>query len=158
MISICYLATKRPFPTFIFSAYGQQDRLYHVFICRGTFDIQQRGRVTLAEEQQSVQLADKYRTEPIVSSVEMDTDLVPFKLATDITVNAIARSKNLEPKEEWSVGSHGRLGGEYSESYRPRHWYYSFLGGWKISRPEQQQKFHFNMSMLTEAVIVQKKT
>lgn len=130
------LTNETRFCPFIFEAYGLRDELLNVVFCRGTFDLQEDGRLTIAAEQQPVVLADQYRTEPLVSSVQVDTDLVPHKFATDITINAIAHAPRCQPATTWPVGV--RVG-KLSHSLRvtgPRRWEYSLLTGWQLTRPE----------------------
>jgi len=130
------LTNASAFPCFIFEAYGQRDELLNVVFCRGTFDLQADGKLSIAAKQQPVVLADQYRIEPLVSSVQVDTDLVPHKFAADITLNAIAHAPHGQPATTWSVGV--RVG-NLSHSLRvtgPRRWVYSLLTGWQLSRPE----------------------
>lgn len=128
------LTNQTPFPPFVFESFGPSDEPLHVVFCRGTFDIQADGKLTVADEQQPVVLADKYRTEPLRSSVEVDTDLVPYKANTDITLNADAYSSGGVPKTDWLV--HMRIGAlQYSLRVTgPRQWEFSRIGGWKLTK------------------------
>ncbi|MBX3421503.1 MAG: DUF2169 domain-containing protein [Pirellulaceae bacterium] len=130
------ISNETPFSPFIFEAYSQRDELLQVVFCRGTFDIQADGKLTLAAEQQPVVLADHYRTEPLVSSVQVDTDLVPHKFNADITLNAVAHAPHGQPSKDWLVNV--RVG-KVSQSLRvtgPRRWEYSMLTGWQLTLPE----------------------
>jgi len=130
------VTNETQFSPFIFEAYGQRDELLNVVFCRGTFDLQADGKLSIAAEQQPVVLADQYRTEPLVSSVQVDTDLVPHKFATDITLNAIAHAPHGKPATTWPVGVRvGKLS-HYLRVTGPHRWEYSLLSGWQLSRPE----------------------
>ena len=98
------LKNDTPFAPFVFETYGQRDELLNVVFCRGAFDLQADRELTLAAEQQPVVLADQYRTEPLVSRVQVDTDLVPHKFATDVTRNAITHAPHGQPATSWPVG------------------------------------------------------
>lgn len=142
------LANETPFSPFVFETLGPQDQPWHVVFCRGTFDIQTNGQLTVADEQQPVVLADKYRTAPLFSSVEIDTDLVPFKAATDITLNAVAHAPNNEPATDWLV--HFQIG-SLTHSLRvlgPRFWKHTLLRGWHLTEPEpvSQVPIHFEVA------------
>ncbi len=130
------LSNETPFSLFFFEAYGQRDELLNVVFCRGTFDLQADGRLSIAAEQQPVVLADQYHAEPLVSSVQVDTDLVPHKFAADITLNAIAHAPHCQTATTWSVGVRvGRLFHNLRVT-GPRRWGYSLLSGWQLARPE----------------------
>lgn len=130
------LTNATAFSPFIFEAYGPKDELLNVVICRGTFDLQSDGRLTISSDQSPVILADQYRTDPLVSSVQVDTDLVPHKFVSDITLNAIAHAPHTKPSTNWDVSI--RIG-EITKSLRvtgPRHWRFSNLIGWQLSAAE----------------------
>lgn len=58
-------------------------------VVKATFTLQ-GGRVTMADVQQPLTLADEYRGEPERSSVRYASDLAPFKPATDVLLDGYA--------------------------------------------------------------------
>lgn len=130
------LTNATPFSPFVFQTYGQKDELLNVVVCRGTFDLHPDGGLTVSSDQSPVLLADQYRTDPLVSSVQVDTDLVPHKNVSDITLNAAAHAPHSKPSTTWDVSiSVGKI----TKSLRvtgPRYWKFSKLSGWRLSTTE----------------------
>lgn len=71
---------------------------------RATFQFNEQGEVSLAEQQQDVCLAPKYFGEPGKSSLRYDMDLVRVKSGTDILLHASAHAPNGEPALSVDVG------------------------------------------------------
>lgn len=129
-------ANHTVFSSFIFESIDPNDRMIYCLFCRGTFDLVDGERLEPAKVQEPVVLADKYRGDPLKSSVEIDSDLVPLKLASDITLNATAVAPNDRESPSWTVDvSMGTL----SKSVRvcgPRRWQYTALKGWHLTAPD----------------------
>ena len=131
------LNNDTPFSPFNFEAYAQRNGSLNVVVCRGTFDLRADGELSIAAEQQPVVLADRHLTKPLVSSVQVDTDLVPHKFAADIILNAMAQAPHGQSATTLPVAV--RVG-KLSRSLRvtgPHCWQYSLLTGWQLTRPEQ---------------------
>jgi hypothetical protein len=129
------LANETPFSPFVFESLDQDDRLIHCVFCRGTFDLGQDSRLLIAAQQEPVVLADRYRQDPLTSSVEVDTDLVPQKLVADITLNAIAHAPEGAELESWLVTVNIGKISKTLRVYGPRQWQHSVLREWHLSRP-----------------------
>jgi len=70
---------------------------------KATFDIQKTGELTIAEKQEEVNIAPKFRADPAVTSLEFETDLPHLKLATDVLVEGHAYSPNGKPVSSLTV-------------------------------------------------------
>lgn len=130
------LSNDSPFSPFVFESIDQDDAPINAVFCRGTFLIQNECRLLVADEQEAVVLTDVYRTEPLISSVQVDTDLVPRKLAADITLSSIAHAPANRPLDRWQVKV--RVG-EAESSMNvtgQRQWEYGLLTGWRMTAPQ----------------------
>ncbi len=127
---------ETPFPGFVFQSFDQDDSPINVVFCRGTFSIENQQRLVIADEQEPVVLADKYRTEPLVSSVEIDTDLVPRKLAADITLNSVAHAPHGQPAADWLVEVRVGRAAHSIRVTGPRSWKSSLLFDWQLTPPQ----------------------
>lgn len=123
------------FPCFVFESLDRKDHPIDVVFCRATYDLTVNGLV-VAAEQSPVVLADIYRDQPLTSSVQIDTDLVPTKVAADITVNAIAHAPGGKPLDEWSANVRVGTIAKTVNVTGPRYWQHTLLRGWHLSRPE----------------------
>ena len=129
------LQNDTPFATMFFESVDEVDRPINVAILRGTFDITSDGTLTVANEQTPVVMADEYYDQPLTSSIRVDTDLVPKKYHTDITLEAVAHAPNAKPQEAWEVSvSIGNLCKRLRVT-GPRCWNHK-LFGWTLTRPE----------------------
>ena len=129
------ISNETLFSPFVFECYGANDHLCNVAILKGTFDIVNGKRLKPSKAQSSMLLADQYRTKPLVSSVVADTDLVPLKNSTDITLNSVALSPKGKPMDEWPVSV--RVG-SIAKTLRvtgPRSWKYNLFSGWRLTKP-----------------------
>ena len=128
------ISNDTPFSTFAFNSLDSDDSPVGVVACRGTFDVLGNS-LAVAHEQPAIVLADIYRDEPLTSSVRIDTDLVPRKLATDITFNSVAYAPRNVAAAGWDVSV--RVG-RVSKNLRvtgPRSWKRGLLG-WSLTAPE----------------------
>ena len=130
------LINETPFSPFVFETLGPQDQPWHVVLCRGTFDIRPDGQMAASGEQHPAVLADKYRTGPLISSVENDTDLTPFKAATDITLNAVAHASKNQPASDWLINLQIGTLKNTLRAVGPRFWQFTLLRGWCLTAAE----------------------
>jgi hypothetical protein len=71
---------------------GQSPEGAHILavLLKRTFKIVPGGRCTRAEEDRALVPGDVFWTDPMTSSVRHESDLVPFKVATDVVLNGTA--------------------------------------------------------------------
>lgn len=137
-----------PFCPFVFESLDEHDKPIHVAICRGTFDILNGERIKICEVQAPPVLADQYRQDPLTSSIQVDSDLVPKKYFADITLNAIAVAPQGKKQANWTVNVHvGKMQRSLFVN-GPRHWEYSVLRGWNLSNAEavEQIPMHYEFA------------
>lgn len=129
------LRNDTPFATMFFESVDEVDRPINVAILRGTFDISPGGTLEVADEQTPVVMADEYYDQPLTSSIRVDTDLVPKKYHTDITLEAVAHAPDTMPQQAWEVSvSVGTLCKRLRVT-GPRFWNCGLLA-WTLSQPE----------------------
>jgi hypothetical protein len=68
-----------------------------IIAVKGTYTISEDGNVRLAEKQEPIAFAPRYRGEPTRSSLLYETDLMLTKTATDVLLNAVAYAPYGEP-------------------------------------------------------------
>jgi hypothetical protein len=142
------LNNSTPFSPFIFESLEESDKPIHVVVCRGTFDIVNGGKITLSPIQEPVVLADQYRKSPLISSVQVDSELVPKKYAADVTLNAVATAPHGKSSDQWKVAVTVGKSSKSLNIVGPRFWEYSVLGGWKLTSPEaiEQLPIHYELA------------
>ena len=109
---------------------------YHCLVVKATYNWDDEGKLSLAENQPELAAQDEYELEPLTSSLRYVTDLVPFKQGTDVLVTGTARSPNDQAVCEWVAGV---VVGSVKKGVRlvgPRSWQHKTLSGWKLSEPE----------------------
>ncbi|MFO0949490.1 MAG: DUF2169 domain-containing protein, partial [Planctomycetota bacterium] len=79
------LDNKSDFPGELFPAQDAKGRLFFAVALRGTFEIR-NGSLQDAEEQDPLIHEDQFFGDPATSSVKFASDLVPYKIATDIAL------------------------------------------------------------------------
>lgn len=62
-----------------------------------SYDFRHKQRCTRAEADRKLVSGDTYYDDPINSSVEFESDFVPFKLATDVVLNGYTYAPNQQP-------------------------------------------------------------
>lgn len=113
-----------------------KDGAHHwVVVVKATFDLDDKGGLTIADEQLDPLIEPEYSGEPGASSLRYEADLVPPKPNTDVTVNAHAHAPGGKPARsvEVSLGMKGvrkTLLVHGSRVYRRR------LFGLSTSRPD----------------------
>lgn len=83
-----------------------QGRHHWVVAVKATFDIEPRGRLTLADEQPPPALEPVYRGEPGASSLRWDSDLLYIKPTTDVIAEAHAHAPSGRPRPRVEVALH----------------------------------------------------
>ena len=82
---------------------GQTPAGEHVLsvLVKRTYDVKPGAMCQRAEADRKLVSGDVYHDDPMNSSVRFETDFVPFKLATDVVVNATAHAPNGRPTESF---------------------------------------------------------
>jgi hypothetical protein len=129
-------------PAIGFEQVFYQGNKYHCLVVKATYQWDDEGSLSLAEDQPDLVVQDEYETEPLESSLRYVTDLVPFKPATDVVITGTAKAPHEKPVKEWVAGI---VVGTIKKGVRlvgPRHWQHKTLTGWKLSEPEPCSSVH----------------
>lgn len=124
-----------------FPMVGFEHRFYHgnpywCVVHKITYQWDDEGNTKPLDTQPDMQVNDLHEEEDNQwSSLRYPTDLTPFKPATDVWVTGTAHAPDGN-KDVWpaqlSVGPITKK----IKLFGPRRWEYSFIGGWKLSKPE----------------------
>lgn len=98
------LKNLTPFPNFRYYSRDNENREFGIAIVKATYEIAGDGTLVAAEEQAPMLFTDTCHGEVNVSSLWHPSDLVPYKPATDIIVNAVARAPEGRPSPSWTCG------------------------------------------------------
>ena len=93
-----------PFANLRFSNLDAQGNEFGVFMVKTAHDIPAEGPCTLSSEQEPFVLTDSYFGELNTSPLRYPSDMVPWKPATDVILDAIAYAPSGQPSAEWQVG------------------------------------------------------
>lgn len=74
-----------------------------VVVLKGTFLVENDGKVRLADEQEPFVYADKHYGEPGTTSIKYECDFAPFKPMADVIINGRAFSPSGRPATELAV-------------------------------------------------------
>ncbi|MBF2715073.1 DUF2169 family type VI secretion system accessory protein [Agrobacterium vitis] len=98
------LINNTPYPNFRYYSRDNQDREFGIVIVKATYEIAPSGRLLVAEEQAPMVFTDLCHGDVNVSSLWHPSDMVPNKPATDVIVNAVARTAGGDRKPSWECG------------------------------------------------------
>ncbi|WHA44063.1 DUF2169 family type VI secretion system accessory protein [Agrobacterium larrymoorei] len=98
------LKNLTPFPNFRYYSRDNENREFGIVIAKATYEIAEDGTLVAAEEQAPMLFTDKCHGEVNISSLWHPSDLVPYKPATDIIINAIAHAPGGRPSSSWECG------------------------------------------------------
>ncbi len=93
-----------PYPNFRYYSRDSQDREFGVVVVKATYEFDPSGRLVTAEEQAPMVFTDKCHGAVNLSSLWHPSDLVPHKPATDLIINAVARTPDGRPQPTWECG------------------------------------------------------
>lgn len=93
-----------PYPNFRYYSRDNEDREFGIVIVKATYEFDPSGRLMTAEEQAPMVFTDKCHGAVNVTSLWHPSDLVPHKPATDLIVNAVARTPDGRPQPAWECG------------------------------------------------------
>ncbi|MEH7840792.1 DUF2169 domain-containing protein [Rhizobium laguerreae] len=90
-----------PYPNFRYYSNDSYNRQFGVIVVKATFELASSGRLVVAEEQAPLVFTDLCHGPVNVTSLWHPSDMVPYKPATDVIVNAVARAPGGRPKSSW---------------------------------------------------------
>jgi hypothetical protein len=90
-----------PFVPLQFESIDAKLNHFGVVTARGSFDIQNGKRLSLARDQETIILEDQYYGDPIASSLKSDSGLSPYKPRTDVLLEATSYSPSGLPETSW---------------------------------------------------------
>ncbi|KAB0677368.1 DUF2169 family type VI secretion system accessory protein [Aureimonas leprariae] len=95
---------RTPFPAIAFRQFNMVGDLLGVVSVRGTFRLSDGGPLVLADEQYPLVMSDTYEGDPHRTPQMAQTDLVPFKPGTDVTLIGASFAPGGEPLPSWTCG------------------------------------------------------
>ena len=136
------LRNLTPFANMQFVNLDTQGREFGIYMVKTAYDILPDGTCKVSDEQEPFALTDQFHGAINESSVRYASDLVPYKPATDVVLNATAFSRRARPTDAWECGIEIKHAGtdDIWLSKRlavsgPREWRKTWLG-WKLSDAE----------------------
>ena len=120
------------FSPFYFTNVDQFDREFHILIFRGTFKLKNGVIMKPVPGQDPVQVSDVFYLDDPLNSTLTESDIIPYKPATDIIVTGHSYAPGGQAKSSW--GAQVQLG-EMKKTivvYGDRYWYPDSTYGWKL--------------------------
>lgn len=123
-----------PFPAMTFEARDRDDRPWHVLVVRATMTLKPP-YPRLAQAQRALVLADTHHGDAAESSTLDESDLAPFKPATDVLVRGTARPPDGVAARRWEASV--TVGDRQSrvQVTGPR-WWLREGDRWRLTEPE----------------------
>lgn len=130
------VGSDTPFAYLIYANEDAQARLFDILIVKATYVLDEAGYLVPDIEQEPLNFSDRCYGEVNVTSLRAPSDLVPFKPAADVIVNAVACAPGTEPQAKWT--SSLRVGKQSwaLDITGPRDWLPRRKGKWELSDPE----------------------
>lgn len=121
------LVNYTPYPNFRYYSRNNQDLEFGIVIVKATYEIGPTGRLIVAEEQAPLIFTDRCHGAVNVTSLWHPSDMVPNKPATDVNLNAVARTPDGRSRPSWlcsvRIENEGALRLEKTlRATGPRHW------------------------------------
>lgn len=123
-----------PFPAMVFEARDHDDAPHHVLVLRATMTLA-HGPARLSTEQRDLVLGDRHYGDPAESSVLEESDLAPYKPATDVLVRGTARPPGNAPATAWEVTATVGARASRLRVTGPRWWLRTDGDQWRLSDP-----------------------
>lgn len=98
------LVNYTPYPNFRYYSRDNQDREFGIIVVKATYEFSPTGELVVAEEQAPMVFTDLCHGAVNVTSLWHPSDMVPYKPATDLIVNAVARVPGGRPLPSWICG------------------------------------------------------
>ncbi len=127
---------RTPFTPLVFVAQDEDGDDFYSILAKGSLRITPTGRLASTGESSELFVADQYHGQPASSSVRFESDVVPFKLCTDIVVHADAIPPQGRPQRRWVASV--RVGTLHKAIHvtGPRYWESTLLGARRLTEPE----------------------
>lgn len=93
-----------PYPNFRYYSNDSRNRQFGVVVVKATFELSPTGKLVVAEEQAPLVFTDLCHGAVNATSLWHPSDMVPFKPATDLIVNAVARVPEGDARRSWNCG------------------------------------------------------
>lgn len=93
-----------PYAVLSFPFVDREGAPFHAVIVKGTFAIEKDKPLTIAAEQAPIRAEDEAWADGATSSLRYESDLAPFKPATDVIVHATAHAPDKKPAPAWHAG------------------------------------------------------
>lgn len=126
-----------PYPFMYFPNISPDGTSFTTFLMKGTFEIDTKNEILIESKEQSpIEVSDRFRGDPAWTSLEYESDLAPFKPATDICVIGKAYSPKGLPAKSWLCGIEV---GALKKSVRvtgPRFWKKEENESWSLTDPD----------------------
>jgi len=123
------------FPRLQFKSLDEKKREFGVVVLRGTFEIHNGKALHLSQKQEPLVLADEYHGKIGESSLRLENNLAPYKLRTDIHVNAVAHAPGEKYLQQWEAGIKvGKIQKKILVT-GPRQWRFNSVTGWELTVP-----------------------
>lgn len=111
--------------------------VFTTFLMKGTFEIDINSEVLKeAKKQTPIEVSDRFRGDPAWTSLLYESDLAPFKPATDICVLGKAFSPEGLPAKSWECGIEVGVLKKTVRVTGPRFWEKEENGSWSLTDPE----------------------
>lgn len=124
-----------PFMPLAFESRDAEERLHHVVVLKGSYEIVNGQPLKLAPEPKPLTMADEYYGDPTKSSLKRESDLAPFKRRTDIHfTDPVAFAPGGSPSPRWQVKVQVGPVAKALQVTGPRQWVRKF--GWRLTEPE----------------------
>jgi hypothetical protein len=118
------------------AAVDKDGRDYCVVVVKGTYQINQDGSSTLADEQEAMVLADRHFGDPAETSLLYECEFAPFKPRAEILFNASAHAPGGEPVTELFCGFSLGATQKAVKVFGDRIWQRGINGGFSPSPPQ----------------------
>lgn len=130
------VGSDTPFPNLVYTNEDAHARLFNILIVKATYILDEEGYLAPDVEQEPLNFTDRCFGDVNVTSLRVPSDLVPFKPATDVIVNAVASTPKSEPQARWT--SSLRVGDKNwaLDISGPMQWMPRRYGKWDLSEPE----------------------
>jgi hypothetical protein len=123
-----------PFTPLVFETRDVEDRLHHVVVLKGAYEIV-NGQPLKPAEPKPLTVADEHYGDPTKSSLRRESDLAPFKPRTDIHfTDPVAHAPGGKPSPRWQVKVRVGPVEKALQVTGPRQWVRKF--GWRLTEPE----------------------
>ncbi|MEY1557004.1 DUF2169 domain-containing protein [Yoonia sp. R2331] len=131
-----HLSTLLPLGTIFFKHWHTDDSEVGVAVAKAQFEIREDGTLKSVKPGPELEMSDVFAAEVATSRLLMEQEIAPAKVATDLTMNAVAHAPGGKPAQDWevSVNIPDRL--HYACRVRgPTLWSRGVMG-WSLSDPE----------------------